>query len=289
MTDDAEVQTSCYTPDFIIRETAFQGSLCHLKVFTSYLLGMSGSEVPSSPSIANQPLSIFTAPALASNASHTFSMPESNPLSTDGSTGYFTECLSFRDQDEFFHCMLSYRVNSEGPFESQDKGGNDLAKLIWQSCSSLSSSKSRNRNDPLTTDNAGNSTHQSLYDIERFGKWPKVFPQPTSPVRIFLDQMNLRPGVDWKGTGNRESGGFLGALSSALMLVPLLSATPVRFKILPAGERGRFKFSVPVNISIPKKGESLEIFRDSSAEAAVAKQADNEMSYICNTNQRKEC
>jgi hypothetical protein len=206
-------------------------------------------------------------------------MPESNPLATDATMGCFTECLSFREQDEFFHCMLSYRVNSEGPRESQVKSGNDLARLIWQSCSALS--KSPNQDAPLATDNAGNSNHQLLHAIERFGKWPKAFPEPTRPVRIFLDKMNLRPGVDWKGSGNRESGGFLGALSSSLMLVPLLSATPVRFKIQPTGEEGRFKFSFPVNISIPKEGESLEIFRDSSTDAAVATQTDSEFSYTC--------
>ena len=116
--------------------------------------------------------------------------------------------------------MLSYRVNSEGPWESKDKSGNDLARLIWKSCSTLSISKSQNQKSDalLTTDSADKSNHQFLDAIERFGTWPKVFPKPTSPVRLFLDQMNLRAGVDWKGTGNREDGGFLGALSSSLML-----------------------------------------------------------------------
>ena len=232
-----------------------------------------------STSLPNQtsPNLTVTVPALPGTLPD--QMPEANTLATNATTGYFTECLSFRDQDEFFHCMLSYRVNSEGPWESQVKSGNDLARLIWQSCSALS--KPPNTDAPLAIDNAGNSNHQYLRAIERFGKWPKVFPKPTSPVRIFLDKMNLRPGVDWKGSGNRESGGFLGALSSSLMLVPLLSATPVRFKIEPTREEGRFKFSFPVNISTPKEGEALEIFRDSSADATVATQTDNELSYTC--------
>jgi hypothetical protein len=243
-------------------------------------------QVPSSalppPNLPNQP----TAPVPSLNApdNRISSMPESIPSPTNGTTGFFTECLSFRDQDEFFHCMLSYRVNSEGPWESKDKSGNDLARLIWKSCSTLSISKSQNRDAPLTTDSADKSNHQFLDAIERFGKWPKVFPNATSPVRVFLDQMNLRAGVDWKGTGNREDGGFLGALSSSLMIAPLLSATPVRFKIEPTGEQGRFRFLGPVNITIPKEGESLEIFCDSSATVVITIPKEGESSESCDSS-----
>jgi hypothetical protein len=58
-----------------------------------------------------------------------------NRMPNDGTAEYFTKRLSFRAHDKFFHCMLSYRVNSEGPCESEVKCGNDLAGLIWQSCS----------------------------------------------------------------------------------------------------------------------------------------------------------
>ena len=189
-------------------------------------------QAPPPPDLPNQPLPIPTAPgpAPAFNApvtpdNHTSSMSESIPSPTNGPTGLFTECLSFRDQDEFFHCMLSYRVNSEGPWESKDKSGNDLARLIWKSCSTLSISKSQNQDALLTTDSADKSNRQFLDAIERFGKWPKVFPKPTSPVRLFLDQMNLRAGVDWEGTGNRESGGFLAhSLTRLGVMVPRRSS-----------------------------------------------------------------
>jgi hypothetical protein len=260
----------------ILENSAFQDSLPQTKDFVSNLLEMPDSQEPSS-SLLNQPLHNLTVPPPPDTLRN--QMPESNPLTTNEITGYFTESLSFRDQDEFFHCMLSYRVNSEGPWESQAKSGNDLARQIWQSCHALS--KLPNRDAAEASDNAGNSNHQLLHAIDRFGKWPQVFPTKTSPVRMFLDKMNLCPGVDWEGSGNRESGGFLGALSSSLMLVPLLSSTPVRFTIQPAGEKGRFKFSFPVNISIPKEGESLEIFCDSSVNTAVAAQPEKELSFTC--------
>jgi hypothetical protein len=224
------------------------------------------TQVPPSALPLNEPLPIPNVNALPLIAPDASPIPESIQSPTDPTTSCFTECLSFRDQDEFFHCMLSYRVNSEGPFESKDKSGNDLAQLIWTSCSNLSNSKPTNRDHPQNTDFAVTSNHQFLDTIRRFGKWPKVFPKPTSPLRLFLDQKNLRAGVGWNGTGNREDGGFLGALSSSLMIVPLLSATPARFKIVSTGEQDRFKFLDTVNITVPKQGESLEIFCDSSVQ-----------------------
>jgi hypothetical protein len=192
-------------------------------------------------------------------------------------SGSFTDRLSYRDQDEFFHCMLSYRVNSEGPPESQDKCRNDMARLIWQTCSTCSKSWSPNKDSPLDTEIPYKLNHHCLYVVGRFGIWPKVFPNPTSPIRLFLDQKNLRPGVDWKGTGNREDGGFLGALSSSLMFVPLLSATPARFKIVPTGEKDRFKSLGPINISVPKDGDSLNIFCDASYDIV----SDAQLAYTC--------
>jgi hypothetical protein len=200
--------------------------------------------------------------------------------STEGADAYFAKHSSFRTHDQFFHCMLSYRVNSEGPFESTVKCGNDLARLIWHSCSHCISSKPQNQDALLNDEITTKTMLQSLQAIGQFGKWPKVFPNPTRNVRIFLDQKNLRPGVDWKGSGKLEDGGFLGALSSSLMIVPLLSATPVRFKIKPTGE-GRCEFSTPVNIAIPGGTESLEIFRDSSADSFAVSQSHVALLYTC--------
>lgn len=194
--------------------------------------------------------------------------------SNDAAVQYFTNHSSFRAHDKFFHCMLSYRVNSEGPRESEVKCGNDLARLIWESCSRC---KSSNQDADLNKKIVNKSVLQSLEAIGQFGTWPNVFPNSTSPIRIFLDQKNLRPGVDWKGTGKLEDGGFLGALSSSLMIVPLLSAAPVRFKIQSFGEEGRFKFLLPANITIPGEKDSLELFRDS---AAVA-ESDAALLYTC--------
>lgn len=195
----------------------------------------------------------------------------------DGAAEYFIKHSSFRAHDKFFHCMLSYRVNSEGPFESKDKCGNDLARLVWQSCSHRNSSNPQNQEVEFNNEIATKTMLQSLEAIGKFGIWPNVFPNPTSPIRIFLDQKNLRPGVDWRGSGKLEDGGFLGALSSSLMIVPLLSATPVRFKIESTGEKDRYKFSSPANITIPGEKDSLELFRDS---AAVAKD-DAALMYTC--------
>ena len=68
--------------------------------------------------------------------------------------------------------------------------------------------------------------------LGRFGKWPKAFSGQSEPIRIFLDQVNLRMGVPWKGTGDSEDGGFLGAVSQALIMVPLFSLPMERLPIL---------------------------------------------------------
>jgi hypothetical protein len=159
----------------------------------------------------------------------------------------FTKQLSFEASDAFFHGMLSYRVNSEGP------SGNDLALLLWESCSQRGISSRQNSKGDL-------AIQRSIDVVNQFGKWPRIFPHPSSSgVRIFLDQKNLRPGFDWKGTGNRADGGFLGALSSSLMLVPLLSATPARFNIKSAGSDDRFQFTERGNFAILEQ-KPLDIF-----------------------------
>jgi hypothetical protein len=158
--------------------------------------------------------------------------------STQDNDKCFTKQLSFGACDEFFHGMLSYRVNSEGP------NGNNLASLLWDSCCHLGSSL-------LQNSKADGEIQRSIDVVNQFGKWPKIFPNPrSSGVRIFLDQKNLRPGFNWQGTGNRADGGFLGALSSSLTLVPLLSATPARFKIKSTASEGRFQFTERGNFTI---------------------------------------
>ena len=77
----------------------------------------------------------------------------------------------------------------------------------------------------------------------------------------------LRPGFDWKGTGNRADGGFLGGMSSFLMLVPLLSETPARFKIKPAGSDGHFQFTTRRNFAIQEQNP-LDVFCESVGESS---------------------
>jgi hypothetical protein len=170
----------------------------------------------------------------------------------------FTKQLSFGGGDEFFHGMLSYRVNSEGP------NGNNLASLLWDSCCHRGISL-------LENPKADGEIQRSIDAVNQFGKWPKIFPHPSSSgVRIFLDQKNLRPGYDWKGTGNRADGGFLGALSSSLTLIPLLSATPARFKIKPTGSEGRYQFTERGNFTIQDK-KPLDIFCESVGDPSIGK------------------
>jgi hypothetical protein len=190
------------------------------------------------------------------------SQPSSVPSKDPNEPGEpISECLSFRQRDQFFHAMLSYRVMSEGPFKSHEEGGNNLSSLIYDACSAC---------NMICTSN-----NQSLTFIEHFGTWPKAFPTTkSSSIRLFLDTKNLRTGCDWKGTGKREDGGFLGALSSSLLFVPLLSARPARFQIQRTEEKGRYKFLRPINIAIPTDGK-LEIFRDAGTDAA------NQLSYKC--------
>jgi len=197
---------------------------------------------------------VHPSPAEKETNAGALSSPATTTLAQDNGK-CFTKQLSFGAGDEFFHGMLSYRVNSEGP------NGNNLALLLWDSCCQSGISSRQNSK-------ADEAIQQSIDAVNQFGKWPRIFPHPSSSgVRIFLDQKNLRPGFDWKGTGNRADGGFLGALSSSLTLVPLLSATPARFKIKPTGSEGRFEFTERGNFAIQEQ-KPLDIFCESVGESS---------------------
>ena len=158
--------------------------------------------------------------------------------------------LSFKITDEFFHCMLSYRVRTEGP---EEKGGNNLARLIYDACCSSGDiiEKSGSR---------GSESLQHYYQaLGNFGKWPTAFSGQSEPIRIFLDQVNLRMGVPWKGTGDTESGGFLGAVAQALLVVPLFSATPARFKVVCTESPQIYALSRPINMKLANGTELLSI------------------------------
>jgi hypothetical protein len=159
---------------------------------------------------------------------------------------------SFKNSDEFFHGMLSYRVRSEGPF---DAGGNNLARLIHVACCKFSESQKG--------DAHSDKIRYFSEALQNFGKWPKVF-AGQSQIRLFLDQANLRNGVPWKGTGDADSGGFLGAVSRALFFVPLLSATPVLFKLIVidcdgSGFSKRYAIESPINMKLMNGTELLSI------------------------------
>jgi hypothetical protein len=158
--------------------------------------------------------------------------------------------MSFKSSEEFFHCMLSYRVRSEGP---SDKGGNNLARMIHDACCATNVVNGEN-----------NATHDLLlHALGNFGKWPKAFSGKTEPIRVFLDQVNLRMGVPWKGSGDAESGGFLGAVSQALLLVPLFSATPTLFKIVCVDSYvQRYALACPINIKLINGSEIISIQSD---------------------------
>jgi hypothetical protein len=165
--------------------------------------------------------------------------------------------LSFKSSDEFFHGMLSYRVRAEGP---SDKGGNNLALLIHEACCS-DADISTKRDESSSK----SSSSQSLlrHALGNFGKWPKAFSGKSETLRIFLDQVNLRMGLPWKGTGDADGGGFLGAVSRALLLVPLFSATPVRFKIISADcSSQKYALKCPINVKLTAGTELLSIERD---------------------------
>jgi RNase P subunit RPR2 len=197
-------------------------------------------------------LRVHPSPAEKETNASALSSPATTTMAQDNDK-CFTKQLSFGAGDEFFHGMLSYRVNSEGP------NGNNLALLLWDSCCQRGISSRQNSK-------AEEAIQRSIDAVNQFGKWPRIFPHPSSSgVRFFLDQKNLRPGFDWKGTGNRADGGFLGALSSSLTLVPLLSATPARFKITTSGSEGRFQFKERGNFAIQ---ESLDIFCESVGESS---------------------
>jgi hypothetical protein len=159
--------------------------------------------------------------------------------------------FAFKCDDEFFHCMISYRVRAEGP---QQSGGNHLARLIWDACSEEFSSTSKD---------AARLRH-FCESLEKCGKWPREFGSPyASQFRIFLDQVNLRPGVPWKGTGKVEDGGFLGAVSRALLIIPLLSAAPARFKLeVLEKESSRFKPLLPLNVDMHTTAELFSASTD---------------------------
>jgi hypothetical protein len=159
--------------------------------------------------------------------------------------------LSFKHTDEFFHGMLSYRVRSEGP---SDKGGNNLARLIYDAC--------RNAGD-LPREQSESPSAETLQHfsqaLEKFGKWPKAFSERSDSIRVFLDHANLRMGVPWKGTGDAGSGGFLGAVSQALVMIPLFSATPALFKVIRTTSPQRYAAESPINTKLTNGTELLSI------------------------------
>ena len=76
--------------------------------------------------------------------------------------------LSFKSTDEFFHGMLSYRVRTEGP---PDKGGNNLARLIYDACSkTVDIQREKENKDSSNTE----SLRHFSQSLEKFGKWPKA-------------------------------------------------------------------------------------------------------------------
>jgi hypothetical protein len=175
--------------------------------------------------------------------------------------------LSFGCKDEFFHSMLSYRVRTEGPV---DKEGNNLARLIYDACCPKEKEKAEQSSANLK---------QFSEALGLYGKWPKAFSNPSYPIRVFLDQVNLRMGVPWKGTGDKDSGGFLGALPQTLLLVPLFSATPVQFKItcLEASENKRYSVNGDINMKLKNGAElfSIQIDAKSSEETIRAHVCEN--------------
>jgi hypothetical protein len=176
---------------------------------------------------------------------------------SDSPTGFLTRSathLSFKRTDEFFHGMLSYRVRSEGPSE---KGGNNLARLIYDACSDAGGMPKEKSESP----SAERLQHFSQA-LETFGKWPKEFSERSESIRIFLDQANLRMGVPWKGTGEAGSGGFLGAVSQALVMIPLFSAAPSLFKVIPTTFSERYAVESPINIKLTNGTELLSIQTD---------------------------
>jgi hypothetical protein len=186
-------------------------------------------------------------PLLLSGPSRTLSAGSRAAGSTAKKSG---QRLSFKTSDEFFHGMLSYRVRTEGP---KDSGGNNLARLIYEACCNFRDTK----NEKSETPSSENLRH-FFQALQNFGKWPKVF-SGQSQIRLFLDQANLRMGVPWKGTGDADSGGFLGAVSQALVLVPLLSANPAPFKIVCSRCRGVVQ---KICFGIPDKHEAEERHRN---------------------------
>jgi hypothetical protein len=163
--------------------------------------------------------------------------------------------LSFKNADEFFHGMLSYRVRTEGPV---DKGGNNLARLIYNACC-----KSCDVSIEKTAMHTSESLHHFYKSLESFGRWPKAFSEQSKGFRLFLDQVNLRMGVPWKGTGDADNGGFLGAVSQALLIVPLLSATPTPLKVSRVvGTSEFYTLECPINMKIVNGTEIVSILLD---------------------------
>jgi hypothetical protein len=176
--------------------------------------------------------------------------------SLQGVTSRIATHLSFKRTDEFFHGMLSYRVRTEGP---SDKGGNNLARLIYDACNAgvMKSEKSESQ--------GSESLRHFSQALDTFGKWPKAFSGQSEPIRLFLDQANLRMGVPWKGTGDADSGGFLGAVSQALLMVPLFSATPALFKVVCTESPQRYAVECPINMKLINGSELLSIQVDTVA------------------------
>jgi len=171
--------------------------------------------------------------------------------------------ISFKTSDEFFHGMLSYRVRTEGP---SDKGGNNLARLIYEACCSEAVDSKHKKNEMKGLE----SLQHFSQVLGRFGKWPKAFSGQSEPIRIFLDQVNLRMGVPWKGTGDSEDGGFLGAVSQTLLMVPLLSATPALFKVMctdSSESSQRYAVTSSINMKLTDGTEILSIQIDQATGA----------------------
>ena len=151
-----------------------------------------------------------------------------------------------------FHCMLSYRVNTD--LEFTKKLHDKLHTMFRVNEDQGASSPKRARSSSMT----GTSAVSNVSSVKPKMSWPAMTPlvkegsfarnllnvtedfpykdqtmfpdeyeqcpeASGSSLNVFFDKVCLPQGKDWEGSGRERGGGFVGAVLQCLVFVPILS------------------------------------------------------------------
>jgi hypothetical protein len=146
------------------------------------------------------------------------------PADDDGILDPETQRFRIDPREGFFHAMLSYRVNPDKDFVTKI---HDKVHLLG----------------PVSRSSQTHEAPSVPSNLDTY-PWPAAFRRDesvcSSGVRLFQDVFCLKDGKAWEGDGGSQSGGFVGALKSSVVFVPLFSAkVDPNGRVLPIGSVGQ--------------------------------------------------